>query len=160
MSRLDAFRSCRHDHNVGVPGTDYAVCARCAGIYGGAVCWAAVAAACGDCRTAVRGLPAAHGFALSFGLTLPLVADWWAQCRGLRHSTNRARLLTGVLLALGTVTLVVQYGRLPAFGPVAVGWAVVVVKVGTYWRARRPPYWGCDACELGSIGEYFQRRRG
>jgi uncharacterized membrane protein len=156
--RLDALPSLRHDHNVRVPGTDHVVCARCGGLYGGLACWAVALAACGSCRAAIGGLPMGHGFALSFGLTLPLVADWWAQCRGLRHSTNPVRIVTGSLLALGAATLLVQYRYLHVFVPLAVGWAVCVIKLGTYWRIRRPPYWGCSACELGTVGEYIQRQ--
>lgn len=156
--RLEAVPSLRHTHNVRVPWLDRAVCARCGGIFGGLVCWTVALAASESCRTAIGDLRTSHGFALSFGLTLPLVVDWLSQCRGLRHSTNPVRLVSGLLLALGAVTLVAQYRRLPVFGPLAVGWAALVVKVGTYWRIRRPPYWGCSACELGTVGEYVQRQ--
>jgi len=151
-----------HAHNIELPwfGGGARVCARCFGVYGGMVGWAGVFAVWPGIFEYVTSFGFTTGFGWWFGLTLPLVIDWWMQCLGWRHSTNGVRLVTAVIFALAVVSLVAMYRYFLVFGPVAVLWVYIVATLGHHWRAyHRPPYWGCDACETGTVGEALQRNR-
>lgn len=149
-----------HHHNLRIPTPRgrVPVCARCLGIYGGMLLWTAILVVSPAFAAWIRGLGGGAGGLLSFGLTVPLVVDWWSQCRGWRHSTNLVRVLTGLGLSLGLVTTVVQFSHLYVTGPLMAAWAYLVLRLGRRWRIRRPPYWGCSECETGTLGEYTQRR--
>jgi len=73
-----------------------------------------------------------------FLLALPLVLDWVTQSWGLRESSNRVRLATGVLLGMDVFFFSRLGGSLHDVGVIFVGASLVVAFIGHLGKLRRP----------------------
>ena len=142
---------CEHTHNFHLPygyfGKKYMyICARCLGLYGGLVLWFLLLIFYAPLIIWLQSLNAIIILGLCFLLTLPLVIDWWLQCKAIKHSSNLIRLVTGLLASLGVVIMLLSYQAYWLTGPIGVGGFLIVTKVGSRWRGNRTPDWGCSAC--------------
>lgn len=140
---------CQHRHNFHFPtlGPRYMyICSRCLGIYGGFLVWSLLFVVLRPVVHFLQELDPVLTLLLCWFLTTPLTADWLLQCKGLHHSNNPTRLLTGLFLSLAGVTAVVAYPAVWLTAPIGFLWFLLVSRVGTRWRATRPKTWGCIYC--------------
>ncbi len=152
-------RPCKHRHNFFFPWLGHRfqyICARDLGIWGGLIFLPVMLVFCSEAVSRIQDLSLGALLLYSTLLTLPLVIDWWLQCRAILHSTNWRRLGTGLLTSLGMTMLLTAVRYLLITAPFALLWGLLIVKVGRYWRIRRPPEWGCPSCRTGSLGRLLQ----
>lgn len=149
-TNLIPFRGpCEHRHNLRFLflGTNYMyICSRCFGLYGGFLLFSLMIVLFQSIIYLIQTLNLLYIISSSFILTLPLVFDWLSQSKGLRHSTNFIRFVTGLLTSLSSVIIIVAYKSLWLTFPLGFLWFFIVQKVGRYWRHHRSTLFGCSAC--------------
>lgn len=140
---------CEHKHNFHLPflGNSYLyICARCIGLYGGIYVFSLLFLLIFPIILLIQSLNYFIIFVICFLLTLPLVFDWLTQSKGLRHSSNIIRLLTGLFTSLGGVIMIVGFQAIWFTGTIGLLWFLFVVKIGHKWRKTRSKSFGCSAC--------------
>jgi uncharacterized membrane protein len=142
---------CEHDHNFRLPRAMFGtknmyVCSRCLGLYGGIVAWTSVLIILPQAGKWFNALDIVAVLGTCFLLTLPLVVDWWLQCKAMKHSSNPVRFITGLLTSLSGVIMITSFQYWWLTVPAGICWTIFVMKAGTRWKRNRPPGWGCHAC--------------
>lgn len=149
---LDCYRGlCEHTHNFHLPyalfGNKFMyVCARCLGLYGGVIFWIFVLIAFPPILVMISSLNSIAIPFLCIILTLPFVLDWWLQCKGIRHSSNGSRFITGLLTSLSGVILILRCQLYIITIPSGIIWYLIITRFGIRWKKNRSPQWGCRAC--------------
>jgi uncharacterized membrane protein len=140
---------CEHRHNFHFLflGSKYMyICSRCLGLYGGFFFFSFFTLLFKSLIHYFQSLNPFLIFFVCFFLTIPLVFDWLTQSRGLRHSTNKIRFLTGLMTSFSGVILIIAYQALWLTVPLGLFWFYVVVTQGHRWRVLRSSSFGCYAC--------------
>lgn len=152
-SLLDEILSepCKHNHNFNLPWLTERfryICARDLGIFGGLVIFIPTFLILQkNFLLARNGLVISKLIIASFLLTLPLTVDWWLQCKGIVHSNNWKRFLTGLGTSIGISLMLIHpiffWITLPLLG----FWGWLINRIGHSFVKNRTPDWGCNHCK-------------
>lgn len=156
MSKL--MNLCNHQHNftLNVKNPIF-FCSRCIGIYGGVPFFILIFLFLTPITNWLNNLENIHILLLCYILTLPLVFDWLLQCRAIKHSSNKNRLITGLMTSLSFTIFLFSYNAYWITIPIGLIWYITIIKLGFRWRNIRPLDWGCSYCShLSSLQKKFE----
>jgi len=146
---------CEHRHNFHLPflGTTYLyICARCLGLYFGFFLFLFSLILVQPLMRIIQNLNSFELVLICFVLTLPLFFDWLSQSKGIRHSTNSIRLVSGLLTSLSGAIMIAGVQAIWITAPIGLLWFLTIGKIGHKWRKNRLSTFGCSAC-LGKLLE-------
>lgn len=122
------------------------ICARCLGLYGGILGWGLLLIYFNSTIPWIQSLAPLLILGICNVLTLPLVMDWWLQCKAIRHSSNWSWLFTGLLTSLSGIIMLVSIQAYWVTFPTGALWYLIVNRKGRKWKQYRSIKWGCLYC--------------
>lgn len=134
------FPLCSHTHNFELSlfgSPSLRICARCAGLYGGALLSTLAIGLSNILLGFAVELLLVDFLLICLLLTLPLTLDWWTQSLGWRESNNRLRITTGLCAGLAGGLLLTEQNNF-WFGLIVAGpWVIIVLSLGNWWRRKK-----------------------